>query len=381
MSPFKDSNEKWPDLLPLGIVGIHEAGSRWYWTGGQYRAVALLHLSWWDGMSSCKESNHPRISMSQIKSSIIVQTRSMGSCKDSQGLCASTWFSLHWFVFCYIVCVCVLLCVCACGFFFVCVCVECSLSLLSGTAIVIPSTIQIIQDIRRLIVPDTCKTMEWDIRTSQRRRGDSHLASRGHRELWIPFCHPVGPGNEKWQVWTCFQDSGHRHPDARALFQNACIRYAARWAVDRWVCRTYRSDEGCRLSNRCADSHSGDSIASEACQKVCVKVHSSSNSSMRWCKVFLCLCCLAMFCHRAVSQGEKCKNSQLECSKSYRTSHGFLDPTLVYCCNCVAIAGCALSERSCLLFLWDAGEETKTEATSCAERDPWRIARRLALVD
>jgi hypothetical protein len=122
VSPFKDSNEKWPDLLPLGIVGIHEAGSRWYWTGGQYRAVALLHLSWWDGMSSCKESNHPRISMSQIKSSIIVQTRSMGSCKDSQGLCASTWFSLHWFVFCYIVCVCAFVCVCACVFF-LCVCV------------------------------------------------------------------------------------------------------------------------------------------------------------------------------------------------------------------------------------------------------------------
>ena len=261
MSPFKDSNEKWPDLLPLGIVGIHEAGSRWYWTGGQYRAVALLHLSWWDGMSSCKESNHPRISMSQIKSSIIVQTRSMESCKDSQGLCASTWFSLHWFVVCYIVCVCVLLCVCVCVclcFFLcvcVCVCVECSLSLLSGTAIVIPSTIQIIQDIRRLIVPDTCKTMEWDIRTSQRRRGDSHLASRGHRELWIPFCHPVGPGNEKWQVWTCFQDSGHRHPDARALFQNACIRYASKMSCRsmslshisfRW--RVPSLEQMCRLS-------------------------------------------------------------------------------------------------------------------------------------
>lgn len=191
-------------------------------------------------------------------------------------------------------CVCAF--VCACLFFFcVCVCVECSLSLPSGTAIVIPLTIQIIQDIRRLIVPDTCKTMEWDIRTSQRRRGDSHLASRGHRQLWIPFCHPVGPGNEKWQVWTCFQDSGHRHPDARALFQNACIRYAARWAVDRWVCRTYRSDEGCRLSNRCADSHSGDSIASEACQKVCVKVQSSTNSSMR--SLMQSVLVSLLFCH------------------------------------------------------------------------------------
>ena len=67
--------------------------------------------------------------------------------------------ALHLYI--YSVCVCVLLCVCVPVFFFlVCVCVECSLSLPSGTAIVIPLTIQIIQDIRRLIVPDTCKTME-----------------------------------------------------------------------------------------------------------------------------------------------------------------------------------------------------------------------------